>query len=610
MAQSLGDWARTHTCGALRPSDVGAVVTLLGWVQRVRDLGALVFVDVRDRHGVTQVVFRDNLELVAAAKKLRGEYVVGVQGAVQPRSPEAVNAKMPTGGIEVVAQQARVLNEAKTPPFEIRDDVQASEELRLRHRYLDLRRPALQANLVLRHKVMLAVRRYFDANDFVEIETPILAKSTPEGARDYLVPSRVHPGEFYALPQSPQLFKQLLMIAGMDRYVQIVRCFRDEDLRADRQPEFTQIDVEMSFATPQRVFDLIEPLMQDVFAVIGRPVARPFRQISYAEALTRYGSDKPDLRVGMEIGDLSPAFEGSAFTLFANAVGAHGHVRGFVVPGGARYSRRELDELGEQAKQLGAPTLVWARRATGGAIQSSALKAAGEDTIRRALDTAGAGEGDLLLMTFGYDKGPYLAFKTEDREEVLGQEAPEASRALGQLRLTVAKKEGLLKPDQFAFTWVVGFPLLEWDENEKRFVSVHHPFTAPVLEDLERLEQEPGGVRAQAYDLVLNGTEIGGGSIRIHDSALQSRIFRLLNITEDEAHQRFGFFLEALQYGTPPHGGIALGLDRTTAILAGEGSIREVIAFPKTAAAVDLMLGAPSTVDRRQLDELHIAPKP
>ncbi len=611
MAQQLGDWARTHTCGALRPAEVGTAVTLLGWVQRVRDLGALVFVDVRDRYGVTQIVFRDNPELVTAAKKLRSEHVVGMKGTVQHRSPETVNPKLPTGAIEVIAQELRILTAAKTTPFEIRDDVGASEEVRLRYRYLDLRRPALQSHLVLRHKVTLAIRRYFDAHDFVEIETPVLAKSTPEGARDYLVPSRVHPGQFYALPQSPQLFKQLLMISGMDRYVQIVRCFRDEDLRADRQPEFTQVDVEMSFATPQSVFDLIEPLMQDVFAVIGRPVARPFRQMDYSEAIAKYGSDKPDLRCGMEIRDLSAVFAGSPFTLFANAIGTgRGHVRGFVVTGGARYSRRELDELGEQAKQLGAPTLVWARRAAGGAIQSAALKAAGEDTIRRALDTAGAGEGDLLLMTFGLDRAaPVLAFKTDDREEVLGQEAPEASRALGQLRLTVAKKEGLLKPDDFAFTWVIGFPLLEWDENEKRFVSVHHPFTSPVPEDLDRLEQEPGSVRAQAYDLVLNGSEIGGGSIRIHDGALQSRIFQLLNLTEDEASERFGFFLEALQYGTPPHGGIALGLDRIVAILAGESSIREVIAFPKTAAAVDLMLGAPSGVDPRQLDELRIAPK-
>jgi len=589
MAQQLGDWARTHTCGALRPSDVGASVTLLGWVQRVRDLGALVFVDVRDRYGMTQLVFRDNADLVAAAKRLRTEYVIGVKGTVQPRSPETVNAKLPTGGIELVADELRVLNEAKTTPFEIREDAAVSEDLRLRYRYLDLRRPGLQANVILRHKVMLAIRRYFDSQGFLEIETPILAKSTPEGARDYLVPSRVHPGEFYALPQSPQLFKQLLMIAGLDRYVQIVRCFRDEDLRADRQPEFTQVDVEMSFATPQRVFDVIEPLMQEVFAVIGRDIARPFRVMPYGEAMAAYGSDKPDLRCGMEIADLSAVFQGSSFGLFADALAAGARVRGFVVPGGARYSRRDLDELAEQAKALGAPALIWARRATGGAVQSSALKAAGEDTIAAALRAAGAGEGDLLLMTSGA--------------------GDDASKALGQVRLMVAKKEGLLKPDQFVFTWVVGFPLLEWDVTEKRFVSVHHPFTSPVPDDLDRLETEPGGIRAQAYDLVLNGSEIGGGSIRIHDSDLQSRIFRLLNISEEDAKHRFGFFLEALQYGTPPHGGIALGLDRIVAILAGESSIREVIAFPKTAAAVDLMTRAPSTVDGRQLDELHISVK-
>ncbi len=590
MAQQLGDWARTHTCGALRPSDCGTAVTLLGWVQRVRDLGGLIFVDLRDRYGVTQVVFRDSPDLVAAAKKLRGEFVTGVRGTVQLRAAETINAKLPTGAIEVVATELRVLNEAKTPPFELRDDVQASEELRLRYRYLDLRRPSLQANLVLRHKMALAVRKYFDSQNFVEVETPILAKSTPEGARDYLVPSRVHAGEFYALPQSPQLFKQLLMIAGMDRYFQIVKCFRDEDLRADRQPEFTQVDVEMSFATPQRVFDLIEPLMQEVFAVVGRDVPRPFRQMLYSEAMAKYGSDKPDLRCGLDIVDLSAAFEGSSFGLFADAVGAGASVRGFVVPGGARYSRREIDELTEQAKGLGAPALIWARRAAGGVVQSSALKAAGETTIGRALQDAGAGEGDLLLMT----SGP----------------GDEASKALGQLRLTVARKEALLQPDQFAFTWVVGFPLLEWDAAENRFVSVHHPFTSPLAEHLDQLESEPGKVRAQAYDLVLNGSEIGGGSIRIHDSALQSRIFGLLNITADEARERFGFFLEALQFGTPPHGGIALGLDRMAAILSGESSIREVIAFPKTAAAVDLMLGAPSGVDPHQLAELHIGVEP
>jgi aspartyl-tRNA synthetase len=589
MAEQLGDWGRTHTCGALRAEDIGSRVTLLGWVQRVRDLGALVFVDVRDRYGLTQVVFRDDSGLVAAAKRLHGEFVVGARGTVQPRAPEALNPKMPTGAIEVVASELRVLNEARTPPFEIREDVTANEDLRLKYRYLDLRRPHMQANLLLRHRVLLATRKYFDSQHFIEVETPILAKSTPEGARDYLVPSRVHPGSFYALPQSPQLFKQLLMIAGLDRYVQIARCFRDEDLRADRQPEFTQVDVEMSFATPQRVFDVIEPLMQDVLAVIGRQVTRPFRQMPYSEAMARYGSDKPDLRCGMEIADLSTVFDGSAFTLFGGAVAAGQHVRGFVVAGGAKYSRRDLDELAEQARQAGAPALVWARRAAGGVVQSSALKAAGEETLARALGEAGAGEGDLLLMTCGPDDA--------------------ASKALGGLRVNVAKRDGLLKPDDFVFTWVVGFPLLDWDETEQRYVSVHHPFTSPVPEDFGRLEEDPGRVRAQAYDLVLNGSEIGGGSIRIHDSDLQGRMFRLLKISDEDAKVRFGFFLDALQYGTPPHGGIALGVDRIVALLSGESSIRDVIAFPKTAAAFDLMLGAPSGVDERQLKELKMAVK-
>ena len=584
MVDKLGDWARTHTCGQLRLEDVGREVLLLGWVHKIRDLGQLVFLDVRDRHGLTQVVFEAEA-LRERAKHLRAEFVIGVKGRVRRRAPEALNAKMPTGEVEIEAAELKLLSEAKVPPFVIADDVAASEELRLRYRYLDLRRPALQANLGLRHRVTMAVRRYFDSQGFWEIETPVLTKSTPEGARDYLVPSRVHPGEFYALPQSPQLFKQILMIAGTDRYFQIVKCFRDEDLRADRQPEFTQIDVEMSFATRDLVFATIEPLIKDVFAVIGRDVTPPFARMSYADAITKYGSDKPDLRVGMAIADVSAVFADSTFSVFRDAVAGGGVVRGIVVPGGAGASRRELDTLAEEAKALGAGGLVWARRG-GEAVQSSALKAAGEGTIRAALDAAGAGAADLLLLACG--------------------PADATSIVLGQLRLSVAKSRGWLKADEFAFTWVTDFPLLEWDTEEHRWVAMHHPFTAPVEADMDRLEAHPGAVLAQAYDLVINGSEIGGGSIRIHDTALQRRMFRLLGISDEDAKLRFGFFLESLEYGTPPHGGIALGLDRMVALLAGEPSIRDVIAFPKTAQAVDLMSTAPTPVDARQLRELRI----
>ena len=588
MAEQLGELTRTHTCGALRPADVGAGAVLLGWVHRVRDLGGLLFVDVRDREGITQVVFDDDdAAQMAKAKRLRSEFIIGVSGSVRRRSAETINPKLDTGEVEVFVKQLTILNEAKTPPFPIADETPVSEDVRLKYRYLDLRRPRLASNMILRHKVSAAVRRYFDANGFLEVETPILTKSTPEGARDYLVPSRVHPGEFFALPQSPQLFKQILMIAGIDRYVQICKCFRDEDLRADRQPEFTQVDVEMSFARPDTVFGVIEPLMRDIFKVIGRDITIPFPRMSYADAMATYGSDKPDLRPGLEIQDLREPFRESKFRVFKEIVAKGGTVRGFVIPKASHYSRSEVDGIVDMAKQqLGATGLVWARRMDDGAITSSVMKAMGEDEVTRLLDATSTGKGSLLFIAAG--------------------EPDPTSKLLGQLRLILAKKDGLLKPDEFRFTWVVDFPLLEWDPEEKRYNSMHHPFTSPLDEDMGKLESDPGNIRAKAYDLVLNGSEIGGGSIRIHDSAMQSRIFSLLNISDEEARLRFGFFLEALEYGTPPHGGIALGLDRITAILANESSIREVIAFPKTAAAVDLMSSAPSPVDGRQLRELHI----
>ena len=583
--EPLGKIARTHTCGALRPEDVGKDVVLLGWVHRVRDLGSLVFIDIRDRYGVTQVIVRDNDALVADAKRLRAEFVIAVTGKVEDRAPETVNTKIATGQIEVAVSEIRLLNEAKTPPFMVSDDVEITEEARLKSRYIDLRRPRMQRNMIMRHRATMAIRKYFDEQGFLEVETPMLTKSTPEGARDYLVPSRVHPGEFYALPQSPQIFKQILMISGLDRYFQIVKCFRDEDLRADRQPEFTQVDLEISFATEELVFATLEPLMEHLMALIGKGAPRPFLRLPYAEAIAKYGSDKPDLRCAMEIKDLSAAFATSEFAVFRSAISSGGQVRGFAVPAAAKYSRRELDEVVEQAKQLGAGGLVWARRADAG-VQSSALKAAGEDAIRQALDLAGAAAGDLLLMA----AGPHEA----------------TSRVLGQLRMQMAKKEGLLDPDAFAFLWVVDFPMFEWLEDEKRYEFMHHPFTAPLESDRHLLETDQGRARARAYDLVLNGSEIGGGSIRIHDQMLQRLIFKLLGISEDEAKLRFGFFLDALEYGTPPHGGIALGLDRIAAILCGEPSIRDVIAFPKTAQAVDLMAGAPSPVSDKQLKELRL----
>jgi aspartyl-tRNA synthetase len=582
--EPLGQLARTHTCGQLAAADAGQAVVLLGWIHRVRDLGGVLFFDLRDRHGLTQVVVRDEA-LAENAKRLRPEFVVGVTGRVDLRDKTAVNSKLPTGEIEVDARDIRLLNDAKTPPFPINEDSPVSEDIRLKYRYLDLRKPKLQHNMILRHRAAFEIRRYFDETGFLEIETPILTKSTPEGARDYLVPSRVHPGEFYALPQSPQIFKQILMISGMDRYFQIAKCFRDEDLRADRQPEFTQVDLEISFATENLVFAILEPLMARLMGLIGRDAPQPFRRMAYADAMAKFGSDKPDLRPGMELCDMSAPFAASNFSVFRSAIDAGGEVRGFVVRGGAKYSRKDLDNLAEEAKQLGAAGLVWARQADSG-VQSSALKAAGEDVIRQALNTAGAGQGDLLLLA----AGPHAL----------------TTKVLGQLRLGIARRDNLLDPNRYEFLWVVDFPMFEWLEEEKRWEFMHHPFTAPLESDAARLESDPGSVRARAYDLVLNGSEIGGGSIRIHDQRLQRLVFKLLGMSDEEARLRFGFFVDALEFGTPPHGGIALGLDRIVAILAGEQSIREVIAFPKTAQAVDLMAGAPSAVDPKQLRELRI----
>ena len=583
MTQPVSSY-RTHTCGELRPDHVGQTVTLLGWVHRVRDLGGVLFFDLRDRYGLTQAVIRERNNPAQTWEKVRPEFVIRVVGTVAKRSAETVNPKLETGEVEVAVTELEILNDAKTPPFPINEDTAVAEETRLRYRYLDLRRPALQQNLILRHKVALAARQYFDAERFLEIETPILTRSTPEGARDYLVPSRVHHGEFFALPQSPQIFKQILMIAGMDRYFQICRCFRDEDLRADRQPEFTQIDVEMSFATEELVYGVVEGAIKAMFTAAGVTVETPFARIGYDEAMLKYGSDKPDLRAGMEISELGEHFAASPFGVFRDAVAAGGVVRGFIVKGAAKSSRKELDDLVDLAKQLGASGLVWARIAQG-AVTTNA-KAAGEDALRSTIAAAGGVDGDLLVMTAGDASG--------------------VAKVLGLLRLAIAKRDNLLSPSDYRFVWVTEFPLFEYNEDEKRWDSMHHPFTSPRPQDVPLLESAPDKVRARAYDLALNGSEIAGGSIRIHRADVQRHVFRLLGISDDDAKARFGFFLDALEFGTPPHGGIAFGLDRIVSLMCGEASIREVIAFPKTAQAIDLMAGAPSHVDDRQLRDLHI----
>ncbi|MBI4481667.1 MAG: aspartate--tRNA ligase [Acidobacteria bacterium] len=584
---SLGNLQRTDSCGALTLKDVGRSVTLMGWVDVRRDLGNLIFVDLRDREGITQVVFKQDVsgEAHARAKELRSEYVAAVEGQVVARALETVNPALSTGEVEVQARRLWILNDAQTPPFQVSDAAKASEDIRLKYRFLDLRRPKMQRTFRLRHQAMLEIRTYLDSKGFLEIETPILTKSTPEGARDYLVPSRVQPERFYALPQSPQLFKQILMMSGFDKYFQIVRCFRDEDLRADRQPEFTQVDLEMSFVQPDQIFTLIEPLLQRVFRLVGTEVPLPFPRLTYDEALRRFGSDKPDLRFSVELQDLSPLFKDSEFRVFRSIVEEGGVAKAIAAPGGAKYSRRELEIFADVVKQLGATGLAWIKAADG-EISSSLPKVVLETRLRQMLSACGAAQGDLLLVVAGAPKV--------------------VAESLGALRVHLSKQEQWADPRAFQFLWVTDFPLFEWSEEENRYVSCNHPFTAPVEQDLDRLESDPARVKSKAYDVVLNGTEIGGGSIRIHRSDLQQRVFRALGISDEEAERRFGFFLEALKYGTPPHGGIALGLDRIIMLMAGESSIRDVIAFPKTARGTDLMTESPAEVSPEQLRELKI----
>ena len=585
----LGDLKRTHRCGDLRAADAGTDVVLMGWVHRRRDHGQVIFIDLRDRAGLAQIVFnRDSApEAHAKAEELRTEFVAAIEGKVIRR--EKPNPDLPTGEVEVLATRLHILNTAKTPPFVVEDDTTAAEETRLRYRYLDLRRPREHRNLKLRHQVILEIRKTLDALGFYEIETPMLTRSTPEGARDYLVPSRVYPGQFYALPQSPQIFKQILMIGGLDRYFQIVRCFRDEDLRADRQPEFTQLDLEMSFVRPEDVFDVIERAMQAAFAVIGVKIARPFRHMLYKDAIRRYGSDKPDLRFGMELSDFTTHFEPTRATF-----GFEGSIFGLVAPGAAAWSRKQLDEMTERGKAAGARG-VYTVKVTDEGNSSPLEKTLGAEGVKKLVEAAGAKPGDMIVAASA-------------REQIKGTEA--AALVAGQLRLFLAEKLGLIPKDRWELLWLTGFPLFEWSETDKQWVSAQHPFTGIVEEDLDKLESAPWEVRSKGYDLVLNGTELGSGSVRIHRQDIQARLFRALGLTDEQAKQRFGFFLEALSYGTPPHGGIALGLDRVVMLLAGEKSLREVIAFPKTAKAQDLMAESPSAVPPEQLDDLGIVLKP
>jgi aspartyl-tRNA synthetase len=588
VLDALGNLKRTNYCGALRAVDADKDVILMGWVHRRRDLGQLIFIDLRDRAGIAQIVFNKELhpEAHKKAEELRSEFVVAVEGRVLRR--QKANPEIPTGEVEVMATRLHILNNAKTPPFQVEDEVTASEETRLRYRYLDLRRPRPRRNIELRHQIVLEMRKTLDELGFFEIETPMLTRSTPEGARDYLVPSRIHHGQFYALPQSPQIFKQILMISGMDRYFQIVRCFRDEDLRADRQPEFTQLDLEMSFPRQQDIFDVIEQVMQRVLALIGVKLSRPFRHIDYGEVLRRYGSDKPDLRFGTELHNVTQFFEPARATLHFE-----GNVQAVVAPGAAAWSRKQLDELGEFAKSAGARG-VYTVKVTPEGISSPLEKNLGPDALKKLAEAVGAKPGDLIVATAAKNQIPHN---------------DTSLNVAGQIRLHLGHKLNLIDRSKYEFAWITGFALFEWSEADKHWASAQHPFTGIVEEDLDKLETAPWECRSKGYDLVLNGYELGSGSIRIHRQDIQARMFKALGLTDEQARQRFGFFLDALTYGTPPHGGIALGLDRIAMLLAGEKSLREVIAFPKTTAAQDLMADSPSEVDPTQLDELGIAIK-
>jgi aspartyl-tRNA synthetase len=577
---------RTHSCGDLRASHIGQTVGLSGWVNSYRDHGGVIFIDLRDRGGITQVVFHpDRPDAHAVAAKLRAEDVISVQGKCIGREPGMTNPKLATGEIEVQGASVEVLNKADTPPFTPDDAAKVGEELRLKYRFIDLRRPRMQQILRTRHRVTKIMRDYFDANGFYEIETPFLCKSTPEGARDFLVPSRLQPGCFYALPQSPQLFKQILMVAGMERYVQIVRCFRDEDPRADRQAEFTQLDVEMSFITQDDIMNLIEGLVRRIWKEVLGVEVPPIQHMTYAEAMDRFGSDRPDLRYGMELVNISDLASKTEFGVFTGAVANKGLVKAITVPGGGAMTRKETDALAEWAKGFGAKGLAVTKVAADGSLETGIAKFVAP-IAKELVERMAAKPGDLICFA-------------ADNSKVV-------HRVLGELRVKLAKERGMIRPGDWKWLWVVDFPLMEYNDEQKRWDSLHHPFTSPNLEDMDKLETDPGSVRSQAYDIVCNGSELGGGSIRIHRPDVQSKVFKLLGIDEAAAKVKFGFLLDALRYGAPPHGGIALGLDRVVMHLCDTTNIRDVIAFPKTQNGADLMLDAPSVVEDKQLDEVHL----